>query len=231
MSSTPLISKSKNKAQEQTTSGTLTSQSELVLVPVLVTDKSKAHVTGLKQEDFRVLENGSERRIATFQEVRNDASLWKRRVGQGEYSNITTDGESQGRITLIVVDFINTAFADQVYANHELLQYLRNSTDQHEPTALFALTRGGLRVIHDFTMDPRILSAALAKVSGDNSQIVDPGHTAEIDASSLKTANGEPIDLGAVKTETGKLQQLQNSSEMDLQSYQQAIAITDTLQA
>ena len=40
-----------------------TSRTELVLIPAVVTDKSGAHISGLKKEDFTVLENGSERSL------------------------------------------------------------------------------------------------------------------------------------------------------------------------
>ncbi|MGA2357098.1 MAG: VWA domain-containing protein, partial [Terriglobales bacterium] len=46
-----------------------TARSELVLIPTLVTDKSGNHITGLKKEDFTVLENGAEQKIATFEEI------------------------------------------------------------------------------------------------------------------------------------------------------------------
>jgi hypothetical protein len=43
-----------------------------VLIPTLVTDKSGNHVSGLKKEDFTVLENGAEQKIATFEEITSD---------------------------------------------------------------------------------------------------------------------------------------------------------------
>ena len=46
-----------------------TARTEMVLIPTLVTDKSGHHITGLKQEDFTVLENGAEQKIATFEEI------------------------------------------------------------------------------------------------------------------------------------------------------------------
>jgi hypothetical protein len=49
-----------------------TARAELVLIPTLVTDKSGNHITGLKQEDFTVLENGGEQKIATFEEISSD---------------------------------------------------------------------------------------------------------------------------------------------------------------
>src|ERR1700684_3954064 len=50
-----------------------TARTELVLIPTLVTDKSGNHISGLKKEDFTVLENGSEQKIATFEEITSDA--------------------------------------------------------------------------------------------------------------------------------------------------------------
>src|SRR5258708_25619695 len=41
----------------------------LVQVPVVITDKSEQHVHGLKKEDFRVIENGKEQTVASFEEV------------------------------------------------------------------------------------------------------------------------------------------------------------------
>ena len=49
-----------------------TSRTELVLVPTVVTDKSGNHIAGLKKEDFTILENGSERQVATFEEITSD---------------------------------------------------------------------------------------------------------------------------------------------------------------
>src|ERR1035441_1453383 len=42
-------------------------RTELVLIPTLVTDKSGAHISGLKKEDFTVLENRSEEHTSELQ--------------------------------------------------------------------------------------------------------------------------------------------------------------------
>ena len=44
------------KEKENKSEVTFTSRAELVLVPVLVTDKQGNHINGLKKEDFTVLE-------------------------------------------------------------------------------------------------------------------------------------------------------------------------------
>src|SRR5580700_7620246 len=97
---------------------------KLVLVPALVTDKSGNHITGLKQEDFTVLENGAEQKIATFEEITSDAHRIPHLQKPNEFSNSVAGGPSARRSTLMVLDLLNTRFADQVYARQDLLKYL-----------------------------------------------------------------------------------------------------------
>ena len=182
------------KDQENNSDVTFTSRTELVLIPALVTDKSGAHISGLKKEDFTVLENGVEQKIATFEEITSDAHRLSRPHNPNEFSNAFTGGSSTGRITLIVLDFINTPFVDQANARRELLKYLMQSMDQGEPIGLYTLTRSGVHMIHDFTTDPRVLAAALHKVNGDMAPMVDTQQEVENMAGSASTDGTAGID-------------------------------------
>jgi VWFA-related protein len=208
-----------------------TARAELVLVPVLVTDKSGNHITGLKQEDFTVLENGAEQKIATFEEITSDAHRIPHLQKPNEFSNSVAGGPSARRITLMVLDLLNTRFADQVYARQDLLKYLTQSVDQREPTALYTLTRSGIHVIHDFTTDPRVLVAALHKVKGDAYQMVDGESDVEAITGTASPDGSAGVDPGAVQTESQKIQTMMEDSELNFQSFQQRLAITYTLQA
>jgi hypothetical protein len=64
-----------------------TARTELVLIPTLVTDKSGNHITGLKKEDFTVLENGVEQKVATFEEITSDTHRWTHANNPSEFSN------------------------------------------------------------------------------------------------------------------------------------------------
>jgi len=224
-----------------------TARAELVLIPTLVTDKSGNHITGLKKEDFTVLENGAEQKIATFEEITSDAQRWIRPKNPNEFGNTLTGGQSARRVTLIVLDFINTGFAAQAYARKDLLKYLSETVDQREPTALYTLTRSGVQVIHDFTTDPRILAAALHKVKGDAYEMVDspeeveaitgtasPDGSAGIDPGTA-SGGGNPKGSGgsaaSVAAEAQKIQTMMEDSELNFQSFQQRLAITYTLEA
>src|SRR5690242_12876988 len=78
----PAKDKDKNDAEIK-----FTSRTELVLIPTLVTDKSGAHIGGLKKEDFTVFENGSERQVATFEEITTDTRRVSRTRSTQEFSN------------------------------------------------------------------------------------------------------------------------------------------------
>jgi VWFA-related protein len=227
-----------------------TSRTELVLIPTLVTDKSGNHIGGLKKEDFTVLENGAEQKVATFEEITSDTHRLSRPVNPNEFSNSVAGGSSNRRITLIVLDFINTRFADQAYARQDLLKYLTQSVDKHEPTALYTLTRSGVHVIHDFTTDPRILVAALHKVKGDAYEMVDSpeeveavtgtaspdgsggasGSSGSSGGASSKGSGGSSNAAAAVASEAQRLQTMMEDTELNFQSFEQRLAITYTLQ-
>jgi VWFA-related protein len=223
--SIPANAKDKENAEVK-----FTARTELVLIPTLVTDKSGAHITGLKKEDFTVLENGSEQKIATFEEITSTALRFSRPKNPGEFSNSLAGDASARRITIIVLDLINTAFVDQAYARQDLLKYLAQSVDQREPTALYTLTRSGIHVIHDFTTDPRVLVAALHKVKGDTSQIVDTPEDVEAMTGSASPDGSAGVDPGAVQTEAQQIQTMMEDAELNFQSFQQRLAITYTLQ-
>jgi VWFA-related protein len=207
-----------------------TARTALVLIPTLVTDKSGNHIKGLKKEDFTVLENGAEQKISTFEEITSAARRMSRPKNPNEFSNSLTGEPSTKRITLMVLDLINTPFVDQAYARKDLLKYLTQSVDQREPTALYTLTRSGIHVIHDFTTDPRVLVAALHKVKGDTSQVVDSPETVEAMSGSASPDGSAGVDPGAVQSEADKIQTMMEDAELNFQSFQQRLAITYTLQ-
>ena len=94
----------KDKEKENNAEVKFTSRTELVLIATLVTDKSGNHINGLKKEDFTVLENGAEQKVATFEEITSDAHRLSRPRNPNEFSNSLAGGPSARRITLIVLD-------------------------------------------------------------------------------------------------------------------------------
>jgi VWFA-related protein len=165
---------------------TFTSSTELVLIPAVVSDRSGAHIAGLKKEDFTLKQDGKVHPIATFEEVsakeKTDRDQPRRATGEhGTFSNLDTASAGYRRVSIIVLDFVNTPFADQANARNELIKFLSDVAGSGEPICLLALTRGGLALLHDFTDDPKILAEAVRKLRAETAplgreSIVDPGH-------------------------------------------------------
>lgn len=166
---------------------TFTSSTELVLIPAVVSDRSGAHIASLKKEDFTLKQDGKVHPIAVFEEVEankkhDDADQSPRATGDhGTFSNVETAGAGYRRVNIIVLDFVNTPFADQANARNELVKFLSEIAGSGEPICLLALTRSGLTLLHDFTDDPKILAEGVRKLRADTAplgreSIVDPGH-------------------------------------------------------
>ena len=191
---------------------TIRSQTELVLVPVVVNDKSGAHVHNLRLEDFAVEENGKRQKVATFEEViagpRSVSSQAK-----DQYTNYLPDDTSARRLTIILLDLVNTPYLTQQYARDELLKALSATLNTEDPKALLTLTGSGVRVLHGFTTDPAVLAAALRKANGDTAR---PGG---VDADSLASDDAALKSFGApVNTEWNMLHE-RSVIEMTLASF------------
>jgi VWFA-related protein len=159
--------KASDKEVPQNQPPTFISHSELVQVPVVVTD-GNGHVKGLTKDDFVLQENGKDKAIATFEEVKATPGAVRRTQGAfGEYSNTYAGATAPKSLTIFALDLINTPFYDQTYARQQLIKFLATRLDANEPTALILINRSGIKVLHDFTTDTSILIAALQKTLGE----------------------------------------------------------------
>jgi len=171
----------------QTGLATITSSTELVLIPAVVNDKSGSHLSGLKKEDFLVRQEGKPQAIAIFEEVTTNPGRVRRSAGeQGTFSNIEPAGNDSGdyhRLSIIVLDFVNTPFLDQSNARDALVKFLSEVAESGEPMCLLELTSHGLVLLHDFTDDPKQLGIALHQAQTSalpriHEQVEDPHHPA-----------------------------------------------------
>jgi VWFA-related protein len=149
----------------QTKTSIFTSSTELVLIPTVVHDKSGSHIAGLTKVDFVLKQDGKNHPIAVFEEVRTSSAREHRSEGgQATYSNFEPEGGDHRRLSIIVLDFVNTPPSDQANARQALLKFLLEVAESGEPTCLLALTRGGLTLVHNFTDDPKVLAEGVRKV-------------------------------------------------------------------
>lgn len=196
------------------------SRSQMVLVPVVVKDHQGNHVSGLASADFIVKENGIERKLAICDEVKtSDERILraKRQRDLSTFSNVQP-GQPARRIVILALDAINTPFAAQANARKQLLKYLSNSVDPNALVSLLMIKRGGVKVIHDFTTDSAVLSAALKKVRG-----------AKADVETIDQITPEESDP-ALQAEVDDLTAFEQG-ETDAIAEQKRMAILDTLGA
>jgi len=146
---------------------TFHSETTLIQVPVIITDKNGAHIHGLNKDDFRIFENRKPQKIVTFEEV--VASKSKVSVPPsppGEYSNLTIAGKEPRPITVIVIDTINTPFLDQAQGRLALIKYLADNLDANQVLALMVMSSDGVRVVQGLGGDSERLIQILKKVAG-----------------------------------------------------------------
>jgi len=208
-------------SQPQAPLATFSKTAELVTIPVVVIDKKGLPVIGLTKDDFVVQENGkTTREIASFEAVETSptASQSDLQLAAGEYSNFTRSIAQPTRITIIVLDMINTPFTSQARVKAELLKFLANNLRGDEPTALLTIGRNGVRQIHPFTSDPQILITALKKVTSSLSNM---------DINEIQQDN--PSDPSNLTDEEQQLEQFQRDNEAMANAFFQKNAIRDTM--
>lgn len=134
-------------------------QTELVQLPV-VAQRGGKHVEGLQADAFTVFMDGKPQTIAVFEEVY--PSLPVKPAQTMEFSNIAESSRGTAeQLTIVALDLNNTQPLDQAYLKQEIIKFLDSAAKTGEPFALIAVTRTGIRVLHDFTTDPKLLAAAV----------------------------------------------------------------------
>ncbi len=204
-------------AQQQPTT-TIVKNAELVTVPVVVTDKSGHPVRGLTREDFTIFEDGrTQRPVSLFEELQGLERPRMQGSNNGDFSNFAAADERPYRLTIIVLDLVNTPFSSQARARDQLLTYLSKNLQPDEPIALLTIGRRGLQQIHAFTTDPQVLIAALKKVTGK--------------ISPMEEAAAMRADAEEFQSELSQINSFRGDSVGLFSDYQQREAIRITMEA
>ena len=221
---------------------TFQTKAELVLVPVVVTDKKGEHVHGLSKEDFAILEDDRGKEIKVFEPVHTEPRVMQPASSHDVFTNTVKPAETQARVTIIVLDTLNTAFFDQLSARREILKFL-SSLEPGEPVALVNLSKAGLNVLHDFTSDPKILADAIRKIRG-HLAMKDTGGDDRV-SENLPALGGRSgriqddivpdtlgvFDAGAGTAEANRILNIQTETEGVFASMQQSYAVRVTLES
>ena len=157
---------------------TLKAKTKIVVVDVVVTDKEGRPVKDLKASDFALAENGAPQTISHFDAHTSlsteDAAKVEAvpKLAPNLFTNYSPVA-SNGPVTVLIFDALNTKMSDQAVVLKQMLKYL----DTPHPGVrmeLFELN-AGLKLIQGFTADPEILRAALTnrKAASQASALMD----------------------------------------------------------
>ncbi len=138
---------------------TIRSNTRLVVVDVVVTDKKGQAVTGLKPEDFTLEENGKKQKISVFVPPGLANRTASAPALPGILSNHPEIVLPGGVPMVLLLDAANSSFTNQAYARSQMLEYVVEH-GQGRPMAVVTLT-DQLRVLQQFTSDPQVLITAI----------------------------------------------------------------------
>lgn len=206
------------------------SETILVQVPVIVTDKSGKHVPGLSKTDFEIHEGGKEQKISSFEEVQNTrVPLSTSPLRPNEYTNSASIGDAPRAITIIVLDTINTPYLDQTYGRKQLLKYLAENVQPGQPIGLVSITSRGVKVIHNLSSNPAELIEALKKVNGELPAM----QNVSTDAQALAAVSGSGLSLADIASQNTatNLEDFVTQGDAEIARIQQDRAIEATTKA
>jgi VWFA-related protein len=149
---------------------TLKTYSRMVTLELVVTDAKGHHINNLKQDNFKVFEQNRategqkhEQKIAEFREVRmsdmQNPVAPQPQIAPGVYTNAVTVEKDPVPATIILVDGLNTDIQYQPQVHMQMMRMLRE-LPPNVPVAVFLLG-DRLRMLQNFTTDPRLLQYAL----------------------------------------------------------------------
>jgi VWFA-related protein len=155
------------ESERSVDSATFKARTQLVLVPVVVTDKGGKHIAGLTKDAFRLEEDGKARDVALFENVVPGSAMnTDARPATSLASNFSADGVHPRHFSIVVLDMINTPFLKQTEGRRQLIEFLSKGLPPDEPMTLLGLGSKGIVQLHSFTTDTKALIAALQKLQG-----------------------------------------------------------------
>ena len=132
----------------------------MVVVDVVVSDKSGKAAIGLKASDFQLTENGTSQTICVFEEHSVAPSLQRATpppLPAGQYTNFPID-PPKNSVNILLFDLLNTRAEDQQWARLQMLKTLQKLPPGQQ-IALFTLGRS-LQMVHGVSGDSSTLVAA-----------------------------------------------------------------------
>jgi VWFA-related protein len=138
---------------------------QLVRIDVAAQDKEGHVVSDLTKDDFELKVSGKPQLIDTFT-VTSDTPAPSVTLPRGTFSNKQAAVEvSQGRYTVFLLDWRNTNWQLQAFANQQLLKMM-SETPPGGKVAFYVLTDSGFQIMQEFTSDHELVRGKAAGLWG-----------------------------------------------------------------
>ncbi len=157
------------KKRPQPNIPTIKTTTRLVLVDVIATDNQGRPITDLQASDFIVQENGKPQKIASFVRMPEQDKPPAPPPPPLPPDVFTNDPRYQtvsGPPIIVLLDLLNTPMADRPRVRSVMIDFIQKQLRPGQTAAVFLLGQK-LRLLQDFTSDPRILLAAMDRVKGN----------------------------------------------------------------
>jgi VWFA-related protein len=152
-------------ARAQAPPPVLRATTRLVEVNVVVHDRKGAPVADLTRGEFEIYDDGEKQQVATLRVERSQPPSDAPKpapLPPNVFSNLPAYRPAAARaVTVVLMDGLNTAPADQGRARDQLIKFLSTLTPS-DRVAIYTLGRD-LRILHDFTDDAASLLRVLEK--------------------------------------------------------------------
>ncbi len=185
----PAPLRSQTAAPEDNGNHVFQANARIVVIDVVVTGKNHHPLTGLRQQDFVLSEEGHKQTITHFEEhtIEQQLQLTPPDPTPNIFSNIPRVKPSDS-VTVLLFDSLNTPLDDQRFVRAQMLKYLKKP-DPGRRMAIFALGTQ-LRLVQSFTDDPSLLTAAV----NNRKEGAAPEASPLLDSTAEAAATQETID-------------------------------------
>jgi len=144
---------------------TFTAQADLVFVPVVVKDRKGKPVEGLSKDAFRLEENGKPQAISLFEEFHSPVvGATPSAIFDQGYSNLAYNNASELRLTILVLDLLNTSPLQRTDGKEDFIKFLNKGVVANQPVSLVCITSKGLKLVQPFTTDTNAMIETLKKL-------------------------------------------------------------------
>jgi VWFA-related protein len=153
---------------------TLHASTQLVIVDVVVEDKSGHPIHGLTRDNFVLTEQKKPQTVRNFEE--HSAASEKKpgppmpQMPPGVFTDYTPFAPDS-TLNILLIDALNTPMKDQIFVREQLLDYIKHEKPGTD-VAIFGLTNR-LVMLQGFTADPAVLRSAVEHLNSKASPLLD----------------------------------------------------------